>query len=305
MSDGLTIRFWGTRGSIPTPGRSTEKYGGNTPCIEVRHRDTRIVVDAGSGIREMSTKWLDEEGVGPTNVSLLFTHLHWDHIQGFPFFAHGYMSQNELVVFGEADKPVEELLSGQMSGDYFPVELSAMRAKMVFRPIVGPFEVGGVHVTPFPLPHPGGSLGFRMQAGDSVLVVATDSELDLIAQNRDEVLEDHEASRSYADDFLEMFRGANLVVLDCQYTDSIYAQRTGWGHNSVATAVDLCRQTRPDMVALYHHDPQSSDDTVSNMADEVNRRLAQTKDRILVFAAREGLAMRVAKPKPPPALIKD
>lgn len=305
VAEGLTIRFWGTRGSIPTPGRATEKYGGNTPCLEVRHGNHRIVIDAGTGIREMTTAWLAEEtNDTPTDVSLLFTHLHWDHIQGFPFFAFAYMPQNSLTVYGEAEKPVEELLSGQMSGDYFPVDLNAMQAKMTFRKVDGPFQVGAVKITPFKLPHPGASLGYRLEVGESVLVVATDSEFDDRALNKDQLEENRFIPREYPPELLEVLSGASLLVIDCQYTDELYEKRRGWGHNSAATVVDLCRQIQPDMVALFHHDPESTDEMVTAMADDVARRLIRSARRALVFAAREGLEIRVAKPKPPPALVE-
>ena len=251
MSD-LTVRFWGTRGSIPTPGRQTKKYGGNTTCLEIRHEDTLLVFDAGSGIRELGMSWLDEFAQKPIDASVVFTHLHWDHIQGFPFFSCAYMPQNAFTIWGEEREStgVEQLLSGQMTGDYFPIELSAMQAKLSFKTIEGPFGIGKMKVTPFPLPHPGGSLGYRVEADGAVFVLATDSEFDQIALNKDELANDHYASRQYPAEVTDFLAGANLIAIDTQYTDSIYPQRVGWGHNSIATVVDLCNQVKPDMVAM-------------------------------------------------------
>jgi phosphoribosyl 1,2-cyclic phosphodiesterase len=302
---GLTVRFWGTRGSIPTPGRHTEKYGGNTTCLEVRHGNTVVVLDAGSGIREMGAAWLEESAGEPLHAPLLFTHLHWDHIQGFPFFAPAYLKGNSFTVYGEPhpDGGIRELLSGQMRGAYFPVPLAAMQARLSFRDVAPEFEIEGVKVRTCELPHPGGCLGYRLEADDSVLVFATDSELDLAALNADEVRSDHAAARQYEPALLEFFRGANLLVIDCQYTDDEYPAFRGWGHNSVATVVDLCAQVRPDAVALFHHDPQHSDEKVCAMADEAGRRLeCAGVSGALVFAAREQLAMKVGKPIRPLAL---
>ena len=303
MSD-LTVRFWGTRGSIPTPGWNTQKYGGNTTCIEVRYEDTLLVFDAGSGIRELGMSWLNEFGSKPVDAAIVFTHLHWDHIQGFPFFSCGYIPDNTFTIWGEErdSTGVEQLLSGQMTGDYFPIELSAMEAKLNFRTINGPFEVGPIKISPFPLPHPGGALGYRVEAGDAVFVLATDSEFDQIALNRDELADNHLAPRQYSADVIEFLSGANLIVIDAQYTDAVYQQRVGWGHNSIATVVDLCSQVKPDMVAMFHHDPQSTDQMVSNMSDDAARRLQREGSDTLVFSAREGLKVKAHRPKAPPAL---
>ncbi|MDA0807082.1 MAG: MBL fold metallo-hydrolase [Planctomycetota bacterium] len=303
MSD-LTVRFWGTRGSIPTPGRKTKKYGGNTTCIEVRHEDTLLVFDAGSGIRELGMSWLNEFSGKPVDAAIVFTHLHWDHIQGFPFFSCGYMPQNSFTIWGEKRESagVEQLLSGQMTGDYFPIELSAMQAKLKFKTVDGPFEVGKMKIRPFRLPHPGGSLGYRVEADGAVFVLATDSELDQIALNREELLSDHLAPRQYPDDLIEFMSGVNLIAIDTQYTDSVYPQRVGWGHNSIATVVDLCDQVKPDILAMCHHDPQSTDQMVSKMSDDAARRLKRLDSDTLFFAAREGLTIKSHRPKRPPSL---
>jgi len=303
--NGLTVRFWGTRGSIPTPGRATEKYGGNTPCVEVRYDDSLMVFDAGSGIREMGMSWLDEFSGRAIDATLLFTHLHWDHIQGFPFFACAYDPHNSFTIYGE-DRPnagVEQLLSGQMSGDYFPIPISAMQAQIAFRTVSEQFDVGGTTIKPFPLPHPGGALGYRVEADGSVFVFATDCELDQIATNHEELKDNHLAPRQYSPELLEFFRGAQLLVIDSQYTDELYQARVGWGHNSIATVVDLCTQVTPDMLALFHHHPQSTDEIVAEIADETAKRLHHEGQSVLVFAAREGLTVKVEKPKPAPALL--
>ncbi|HKB42180.1 MAG TPA: MBL fold metallo-hydrolase [Gemmataceae bacterium] len=303
--NGLTVQFWGTRGSIPTPGRHTEKYGGNTTCVELRHGDTLVVLDAGSGIRQLGAAWMQETAGKPIRAHLLFTHLHWDHIQGFPFFAPAYRQGNSFTVYGEQrpDGGIRELLGGQMRGSYFPVPLAAMQAELSFHDTAPEFAVEGITVRTARLPHPGGCLGYRLEVAGSVFVFATDSELDGVALNKDAVQADHAAPREYEPALVEFFRGANLLVIDCQYTDEEYAGRRGWGHNSIATVVDLCRQARPDAVALFHHDPESNDDKVLAMADETARRLESAGvTGALVFAARERLAMKVEKPTRPLAL---
>ena len=300
----MTIRFWGTRGSIPTPGRKTEKYGGNTTCLEIRHEDTIIVCDAGSGIRAMSEAWTREFAGHPIRAALVFTHLHWDHIQGFPFFSVAYQPDNYIAIYGE-DRPsggIRELLSGQMQGDYFPIPLSAMQADLDFQTTREEFMLSEVRVTSFRLPHPGGALGYRFEVENSVFVLATDCELDQVALNADEVAANPRVRRQYKPDLLKQLKGASLLVIDCQYTDEDYPSHRGWGHNSLFTVIDLCEQVRPNMVGLFHHDPQRTDRAVSEMVKDADRLLKEKNMRdVLVFAAREGLTMRVEAPLKPPA----
>jgi phosphoribosyl 1,2-cyclic phosphodiesterase len=302
---GVTVRYWGTRGSIPTPGRKTAKYGGNTCCLELRSDDTIVVLDAGSGIRELGQAWLEEFSGGPIRANLLFTHLHWDHIQGFPFFAPAYQSGNSLTVFGE-ERPsggIRELLGGQMQGAYFPVPLSAMKAQLEFRSTADQFQLDGLRLRTVKLPHPGGALAYRVESSDGVFVFATDCELELAALNPAEVQANPLAVRDYDPAFIDFFRGADLLVIDCQFLDDEYLCRQGWGHNGVATVADLCAQVRPHMVALFHHDPQHADDVVAGVVSEVFKQLDQRQVRdMLVFAAREGVTMRVKKPRRPAAL---
>ncbi len=299
---GMSLRFWGTRGSLPTPGAETRKYGGNTTCLELRFGDTIIVLDAGSGIREMSQAWAEEFQQQAIRANLCLTHLHWDHIQGFPFFGAAYQAKNTIHIYGahrEAGS-TKELLSAQMRGDYFPVPLSTMQSSMDFYETSREFSIDEVAIETFDLPHPNGSLGYRFAAGGAVFVMATDSELDQIAANGSQLNQDFLTPRAYDPAFMEPFRGADLLVVDCQYSDEEYRSRVGWGHNSIATVVDLCTQVRPKMVALTHHDPTSNDWSVAERVKEVCDRLqASGVHDVLVFGAREQLTISVQTPKHP------
>lgn len=300
----MTVRFWGTRGSIPTPGHQTEKFGGNTTCVEVRHEDTIIVLDAGSGIREMSLGWLKEFGKSPVHATVLFTHYHWDHLQGFPFFTAAYMPNNTLDIHGSPPDGVslQEILSGQMQGAYFPVPLSAMQAAMNFHCVAPEFSIGKIRVKTFGLPHPGGCVGYRLEVDDSIFVFATDSEFDQVAQNPDEIKLDFSAPRKYAPELIEFLSGAHLLAVDCQYDDQQYQAKVGWGHNSLSTVVDLARQVRPKLLALCHHDPQSSDEMVLELIAEARLRVkdfagsGQLSDVPITFGAREGQRLAVEPP---------
>lgn len=304
-SDVMSLRFWGTRGSLPTPGAETRKYGGNTTCVEIRFGESIIVLDAGSGIREMSKAWADEFGSQPVQASLCFTHLHWDHIQGFPFFGSAYVPNNQIHIYGARREAgtTKDLLSAQMQGDYFPIPLSAMQADMTFFETSREFNIGEFSVETFDLPHPNDSLGYRFSAGGSVFVMATDSELDQVALNKEEVQADFLASRQYDPEFLKPFMNADLLLIDCQYGDEEYKAKAGWGHNSIAAVVDLCQQVRPKMVALSHHDPMSSDQVVTERVTEAAERLHSIGvEDTLVFGAREQLSVSVQTPKRPPKI---
>jgi phosphoribosyl 1,2-cyclic phosphodiesterase len=295
-SGGMTIQFWGTRGSIPTPGRHTEKYGGNTTCLELRYQDTLAVFDAGSGIRSLGLSLAREFAGRPIHGHLLFTHVHWDHIQGFPFFAPAYREENAFTVYGDVrpDGGARELLDGQMRGSYFPIPLSAMRAALTFRDTAPQFDVGPLRIRTAALPHPGGCLGYRVEVGGGVFVLATDCELDQAVLNADEVSVHPEVPRRHAPRLLDFFRGANLLVIDCQYTDADYSARRGWGHNSLSAVVDLCRQARPNVAALFHHDPESSDEKVTALVDEVRDRLTRAGAAdTLVLGASERMVLQV------------
>lgn len=300
----MTVRFWGTRGSIPTPGRQTEKFGGNTTCVEIRHEDTIIVLDAGSGIREMGLAWLGEFGKSPIQATMLFTHYHWDHLQGFPFFTAAYMPDNTLDIYGNAPDgfSLKDILGGQMHGAYFPVPLSAMRATMNFHPVVKEFTIGSIRVKTFGLPHPGGCIGYRLEVEDSIFVFATDSEFDQIALNADEIKEDFTAQRVYDPEMIAFLKGAHLLSVDCQYSDREYQSKVGWGHNSLTTVVDLARQVEPKMLAFCHHDPQSSDDAVMQLIAEARLRLkdfaadGRIAEMPITFGAREGQKLAVGSP---------
>jgi phosphoribosyl 1,2-cyclic phosphodiesterase len=300
----MSVRFWGTRGSIPTPGRQTEKFGGNTTCVEVRHEDTIIVLDAGSGIREMGLAWLNEFGKSPIQATMLFTHYHWDHLQGFPFFTAAYMPDNTLDIYGNAPEgfSLKDILSGQMHGAYFPVPLSAMQATMNFHPVSREFRIGSIGIKTFGLPHPGGCVGYRLETEESIFVFATDSEFDQVALNVGEIKSNFTANREYEPELIEFLKGAHLLAVDCQYSDQEYQSKVGWGHNSLATVVDLAWQVEPKMLALCHHDPQSSDETVMQIIAEARMRVkdlfgeGRISDIPITFAAREGQRLAVGPP---------
>ncbi len=289
------VKFWGTRGSIPTPGHSTRKYGGNTSCVEMRIGESLFICDAGTGLRELGVD-INQRETGPIRGHFFFSHTHWDHIQGFPFFAPIYNPQNSFLIYGEPgrDNHVHKLLSGQMRPEYFPVdfkELSASVQKGSFQEGVNHIE--DVRVTSHLQPHPGGSCAYSFEAMGAKVVYATDSELDTNLLNRDEVEANPKALRRLPQDIIDFVADADLLIADAQYTDEEYPSHMGWGHTRAATTVDLAIQGRVRQLALFHHDPMQSDRDVDRKVNECRDRAAILRPELVIFGAREGMELKI------------
>ena len=275
----MKLTFWGVRGSIATSGPEFARIGGNTTCLEVAHDRSRLILDAGTGLRALGAKLMAEareKGRG-VEASFLFTHLHWDHIQGFPFFAPAFVPSTKLSLFGPVDEKgvgLEEVLSRQMQPPSFPVPLSAMASEKTFATIgtgrelsIGPFDV-----RMRALCHPQGSLGFRIEAGGRSLCFATDTECD---------------QKEIDPSILDLARGVDLLVYDAQYTEAEYASRKGWGHSTYVTAALIACAAGAKRLALFHHDPSHDDDAVEAIERDARSIFVHA------FAAREGLTVDV------------
>jgi phosphoribosyl 1,2-cyclic phosphodiesterase len=266
----MKIRFWGTRGSIPSPGPSTIRYGGNTSCVQVTLDDgTLIVLDAGSGIRPLG------KSMGAAQGTLLLTHYHWDHIQGFPFFDSAYIPGSDFRVFGPEFNGAgpREYLSNQMLSPYFPATMSQMSALSGFDVMPhAPLQLGSATVRATRVSHPSVTLGYRIEADDTVLVYISDDEVDV-------------APRDMLSDIIELASGADILIHDCQYTESEYAGKHGWGHSTPRQAARMAREAGVHELVLFHHDPTHNDEQVEALAEEASRLAARNVD---ISIAREG-----------------
>jgi phosphoribosyl 1,2-cyclic phosphodiesterase/FixJ family two-component response regulator len=276
----VRIRFWGTRGSIATPGPSTSRYGGNTSCIEVRSaRGTFVVIDCGTGGRSLAQKLMADDGGRRGNI--LISHTHWDHIQGIPFFDPLYVPGNEWHVYGPKGlrESVREALAGQMEYTYFPVPLDRCAANIHYHDLVeGSFAIDDVSVSTRYLNHPALTLGYRLQVDGAILVYACDHE------PYSRVLGLGEGTIAGEDlEHANFIRGADLLIHDAQYTAQEYPTKMGWGHSPVEYVVKLAEQALVKRVALTHHDPHRDDDAI-------DRLIASTRQRtsVDIFAAQEG-----------------
>jgi len=285
----MRVRFWGTRGSIPKPGASTLRYGGNTSCVEVRTADgTLLVLDCGSGFHELGLE-LMRSGEGGRGGSLLIGHTHWDHIQGFPFFPPFFEPEARWEIYapGGRAQQIESSLGALMSYDHHPITLESLEARVHFQDLIeGELTIGGMRITTQYLHHPTLTLGYRIEADGAVLVYASDHEphsLYPLHGDPGEPPIHHEDQRHVR--FLE---DADLVIHDAQFTLDQFPDRSGWGHTPVERAVDYTIAAHARRLALFHHDPERDDDQVDALVAMALERAAKGRHVPDVFGAAEG-----------------
>jgi CheY-like chemotaxis protein/phosphoribosyl 1,2-cyclic phosphodiesterase len=291
----MLIRFWGTRGSLAKPGPSTLRYGGNTSCVEVRTADgTLIVLDCGTGAHGLGLALGSERQ--PLRGHLMITHTHWDHIQGFPFFAPLFSPGNEWDIYapGGLGQHLERTLAGQMEYTYFPVTLGQLAATIRYHDLIeGSFAIGRVRVFAKYLNHPALALGYRLELGSVAIVYSADHEPH--APHLGETL--NQAGIVHGEDrrHVAFLAGADLVIHDAQYRLDEYPQKTGWGHTPAELAVDYAVAARAKRLALFHHDPVRDDEAVDRLLEVCRRRAAAAGTGLEVFAAAEGQALDLAE----------
>ncbi len=295
----MLVRFWGTRGSIAKPGPSTLKYGGNTSCVEFRTEDdTLIVVDCGTGAHGLGQELLRS---GKTRGHLLITHAHWDHIQGFPFFAPLFIPGNEWDIYAPgAAGGLEGILRGQMEYTYFPVNLDQMGAQTRYHDLAeGTFDVAEVHVTSQYLNHPAVTLGYRLEVGGVHVVYSSDHE----PHSRHQA-EPQEMPRAGATPVMvhvedarhaEFLKGADLVIHDAQYTAAEYGKKVGWGHSTVEYVVDVTVASGAKRLALFHHDPLRTDAALDEVLAACRARAEAWGSDLDIVAAAEGSTIEFAE----------
>lgn len=293
----FVVRFWGVRGSIPTPGPATSRYGGNTSCIELDVDGTTIVCDAGTGARELGIELMSR--TKPLDVHWFFSHAHWDHIQGFPFFTPVYVPGHRFTIYGvrTGDTRFARLLSGQMHSSYFPVDFQDLAGNIEAGDLgEGEKVIGGVTVRVMEQHHPGVSYAYSFEKDGVKVVYATDNEIDQLLVDKELPLRDPKALRTFPAELVEFCRGAALLVCDGQYSDADYPQRVGWGHPRATTVVDLAVQAGVDRLAVFHHDPMHSDADVEALIETCRERAFNHGSELVVFAAREGFEIRADQP---------
>ncbi len=286
--------FWGTRGSISTPGGSTEKYGGNTACISVQHGKNTIILDAGTGIRPLGIELAAKiKTNGPSPQHILLSHTHWDHIQGLPFFEPAYMPRAEMIIYGSPQKEsfLAAILRGQMDINYFPIEMKELAASVTIREVGDQtFTIGDIQVDiQEQVCHPGGSVRFRLEADGKQIVYATDVELDAIFAPR----EPSKAMDKLANEYRDFISGVDLLIADGQFTEEEYATKRGWGHTSIPLLLKIAHEQNVKQLAVFHHDPERSDKLIDALWHEYAPQYRSTTPPMNVFWAREGMTIEI------------
>lgn len=287
----MKITFWGTRGSLAKPGPDTARYGGNTSCIEVRTASgTLIVIDCGTGSHALG-QHLVHKLKGPADGHLLFSHTHWDHIQGVPFFAPLFIPGNSWDIYGPKglSQSVRSVLAGQMEHTYFPVALEYLGATIRYHDLVeGVFNIGDARISTRYLNHPALTLGYRIEVDGAVMVYFCDHE-----PHSSALLSGKCEITGIDCQYTDFVAGADLVIHDAQYVAADFPAKLGWGHSSVEYAVRVCREAGVKRVALTHHDPLRTDDAIDRIIADARAALRDEGASIEVFGAAEGAVIEL------------
>ena len=284
---GAVLKFWGVRGSIPAPGDGTSFFGGNTSCVELRADGEHIICDAGSGIRPLGLALAAEAGGKPLSLTLLITHSHWDHIQGFPFFVPAYDPASHLRILGYegASEGLRTTLAGQMESPYFPLALDQLPGNIEIEELKDMhFQIGAIPVDACFTNHPGVCVGYRFQTSGGVIVYMPDNET--VARNAK-----HGPGlvpSTIEGDIVDFVRDADVLVLDAQYDAKEYAAHVGWGHGCVDEVVALAVRANVKRLYLFHHDPAHDDRVIGSMVAHARALAKAAKSTIRIEAAREG-----------------
>lgn len=278
----MKVTFYGVRGSIPTPGPDTARYGGNTPCIVLESQSgQKLILDAGTGIRLASDEFIDYQD----NINILLSHHHWDHIQGFPFFTPIFEKGRNITVFPGNTLPGHDTaILDQMAKSYFPVKFHQLPATVTIKKtnfaVSDGVDVGDFTVQAMTMNHPDGGCAYRILCDDKILVYATDNELT--------APESHCHHSMF--DWVNFCTDADLLIHDAQYLDSEMTEKLGWGHSSISETLDLAEKANVKMLCLFSHDPLRNDDQLDDLTSSI---LAQ-KPPFSFFFAKEARKINLA-----------
>lgn len=289
----MYLKFWGTRGSIPVPGYKTVKYGGNTPCVELRTDTNNIfILDAGSGIRELG-KHLKGEGFKKV-ITILLTHYHWDHIQGIPFFLPLYSEHNKIIFVGESDKEssIENLLSGQMNDHYFPVKINQVKSHIDFENISsGSLRVfNDIQLQAIRANHSSPALAYKIFISGKTIVYMPDNELNI---------KSHKFSASFDEitnlnaELIHFCKNCDYLIHDTFYDENSLVSKEGWGHTSYIILAYFSILANVKNLVLFHYNPDYDDNKMDEICLETTKIIMNEKSSVNCLAATEGLKLDI------------
>jgi len=302
----VDITFWGVRGSYPVPGASTVRYGGQTSCVEVRSASRAcVIVDAGTGLRALGNKLARESGGAPGNYNVLLSHVHWDHVQGLPFFSPAYIPGTTISVYAllTAANELDQVVGGITRHEFFPMPLEAVPASFQFHQVEPGVErmLGEFKVTPIALNHPFGSIGYRIDAdGSSWAYVSDTAPFDQVLHKQHFLAgleplttDDRTALAAMRSALVARLRGVHTAVYDTHFTPDEYARFPHYGHSTPDQALEVCAEAGVRRLVLYHHAPSHTDDQMDQIA-ATYAALGKTRG-VDVVTACEGMTLAIGQ----------
>lgn len=281
----MILRYYGVRGSIPVPGKETIKYGGNTSCTLLKSHENYLILDAGSGIRTLGIDLIKNKfNENIKEAAIFFSHVHWDHIQGFPFFAPAHIRGACINIFGCASNfnKLHEILSNQMESKYFPVNFNDLLAKINFLEITNESPHFESATIKYQLcNHPGDSYAYRIEENGKIFVFMTDNELNL------------QGGKVSWEEYVNFCKDADLLIHDSQFTPEELELRRGWGHSTHLETVRLAIEAEVKSLILFHHDPDHNDENITSMLEEARKTLKDARYPISCDSAKEGLTVNL------------
>jgi len=279
----IHVDFWGVRGSVPSPGPETTRYGGNTSCVSITHGNKILILDAGTGIRNLGSSIIGKPDV---EIFVIITHTHWDHIQGFPFFTPIYQPDRPVHMFPTLHKKnlVLSSLIDQMDGAHFPVTPDQVPSNFNFV-TENPLEFlskNGFNLELVPMNHPGSAFGYKLTFDDTVICYYTDNEIDPPYPKTIDM-----------DDLIEQCRNADILIHDAQYIEEDMPLKHGWGHSLISQVTNLGQSANVKNLVYFHHDPERSDDDLDSQLEHVSKILKENGSSVIPYFAHEGLRLTV------------
>lgn len=289
----MKIKFWGTRGSIPVPGKNTIRYGGNTPCLEIRTKDNHLIIlDAGSGIRELGDH-IHKSGYNQ-DIDIFLTHYHWDHIQGIPFFYPIYSNDYKINFYGISDenKSVKDYLQFQMDSHFFPVKMDEVNKNLEFIEIKShsTYEIHGLVIETLLTNHPSPTVTFKITKGNKCLVYMTDNEINLESEEGTQTFDELKDKNL---SLINFCKGCKYLIHDAMYDEADVFSKKGWGHSSNKSLARFSSLTEIETLILFHYSPDYSDDKIDEIISDTQKELLKNGSGIKCIGAKEGLELEI------------